>query len=224
VIQLGEGPIVADGSTSTSGTALDGAGAAACATGQVSASEVLWIGDSWVEIPGTQRTRVRDLAREAGAIGPNEDYVDRGVNGAVMTAIANQYTTQESLTKVKVLIMDGGGFDLILGNGSSATIASVVAAFQQHLATVASDGTVQQIIYFLVPSELPATPSVATLGPKLQLLCVQSKVPCYFLDLGPIWMGHPEYTASDGVLASDAGAVALADAIWAMMQQNCIAQ
>ena len=45
---------------------------------EVSASEVLWIGDSWVLVPGSQVTRVRDLARATGAIGPSDDYVNAG--------------------------------------------------------------------------------------------------------------------------------------------------
>jgi hypothetical protein len=227
VIQLGLGPTAVDGATPPVSSEGGGADGGACPRGQVNASEVVWAGDSWVQIPGTQHTRVRDLAREAGAIGPTDDYVDVAANGAFMSAIANQYSTQESdptKAKVKVLIMDGGGFDLILGNGSTATVQGVVNAFTQLLATVASDGTVTQIIYFLVPSELPATPGVASLRQGLVPACAHSAVPCHFLDLEPIWTGHPEYTASGGVLASDAGAAAIADAIWALMQQNCIAQ
>ena len=167
---------------------------------------------------------MRDLARAAGAIGPSEDYVDVAAAGAVMSAIATQYTTREAgPIKVKVLLMDGGGFDLILGNGSAATVTSAVSTFEQLLATITSDGTVAQIVYFLVP-ELPSTPGVAALRPGMEQACARSAVPCHFLDLQPLWMGHPEYTASNGVLASDAGAMVIGDAIWAIMQQNCIAQ
>jgi hypothetical protein len=221
VIRLGDGPV--DGSTSPDVT-TQGSDGATCPMGQVSANEVVWIGDSWITVPGNQHTRVRDLARAAGAIGPTDDYVDLATPGAFMSAIAGQYTTQESgAVKVKVLIMDGGGFDLILGNGSAATVTSVVDAFTQHLKNVANDGTVEQIIYFLVP-QLPSTPGVAAVQPQMQAACAQSTVPCYFLDLNPIWQGHPEYTASNGVLASDAGGEAIGDAIWSIMQKNCVAQ
>jgi hypothetical protein len=52
--------------------------------------------------------------------------------------------------------------------------------------------------------------------------CEASAVPCYFLDLQPFFTGHPEYV--DGIQATDAGAVVQGDAIWNVMQQNCIAQ
>jgi hypothetical protein len=225
VIRLGDGPTAADGSTTTSGTPDGGA----CPTGLVSANEVVWIGDSYVQSPGTQVTTVEGLARATGAIGPNDSYVDLSVPGAVMSAIAGQYSAQEAgPIKIKVLIMDGGGFDLYLGNGSAATVTSVVSAFTQLLANVANDGTVQHVIYFLVPDA--SVPGVAALragvdgGPGIQQACAQSTVPCYFLDLQTIWAQHPEYTASNGVLASDAGGVAIGDAIWSIMQKNCIAQ
>jgi hypothetical protein len=221
MVRLGEGPLGPDGSTSTSTVAPTGADGGVCPAGQVSADEVLWIGDSWILNPGTQTTRVRDLAREAGAIGPTEDYVNHAAAGATMSAIASQYSAQESgQTKVKVLIMDGGGWDLFLANGSTTAVASVTSSFQQLLATIANDGTVQHILYFLVPDS--ASPGVAQLRQGMQQACAGSTVPCSFLDLQPIWANHPEYSA--GIFATDAGGVALGDAIWALMQQNCIAQ
>jgi hypothetical protein len=210
VIRLGDG-------TSTDG----GAGANGCQRGQVAANEVLWIGDSWVLVTGSQHTRVRDLARAANAIGPNDDYSNSAVAAATMADIAGQYVNQEAgTTKVKVLIMDGGGWDLYVNAGSAATVTSVVDTFKQHLATVASDGTVQQIIYYLVPDV--GSTNVAGVRQSMQQACAASPVPCYFLDLQPRWAGHPEY--SNGIVPSDSGAQVIADAIWAVMQQNCIAQ
>jgi hypothetical protein len=195
-----------------------------CPHAQVSASEVLWIGDSWIFMPGSQLTRVRDLARATGAIGPNDDYVNVAAPGTTMSAIAGQYNTREmGATKVKVLLMDGGTWDTIQGNGSDASVTTAASAFNQFLAAVASDGTVQHIVYFL-PPELSGIPGVAALRPLVQSACAQSTVPCHFLDLQPLWVNHPEYTAPNNVFASDAGAQVLADAIWGIMQQDCIAQ
>src|SRR4051812_38559961 len=101
-IRLGDG---------TSNPAL----AAACPHGAVQADELLWIGDTWINIPGTQHTRVRDLARAAGAIGPSDDYVDLAAGATTLAMIVDQYATQQAgPTKVKVLIMDGGTWDTIL--------------------------------------------------------------------------------------------------------------
>jgi hypothetical protein len=202
---------------------LDGG---SCLHGQVQANEVLWIGDSWILVTGSQHTRVADLARAAGAIGSNDDYVIGAVAAAPLAAIANQYATREAgATKVKVVIMDGGTWDTIVGNGSDAAVNSVVTTFDEFLTQVADDGTVQHVVYFL-PPELALIPGVAALRPLLQQACGASTVPCHFIDLQQqIWSAHPEYTdPSLGFLPNDAGSKALADAIWAVMLQNCIAQ
>ena len=199
-------------------------GSASCPHAQVAANEVVWIGDSWILIPGDQHTGVRDLARAAGAIGPSDDYAIDAVAASTMAAVANQYVTAEATaTKVKVVIMDGGTWDTITGNGSSASVMSAENGFNQFLATVASDGTVQHIVYVL-PPELPNVPGVADLRAPLMQACAQSTVPCHFLDAQPLWAGHPEYTVSGSFVPTDAGGGVIAAAIWALMQQNCIAQ
>lgn len=199
-------------------------GGTACVHGQIKANEVIWIGDSWITDPGTQHTGVRDLARAAGVLGANEDYVVLAQAAKTISQIADQYNAREaSANKVKVIIMEGGGWDLIAANGSDAAVTSVVSTFTQFLAKVGSDGTVQHIIYFLYP-ELPTTPNVAGLRPGVRSACAESKVPCHFLDLQPFWVGHPEYTAVNGVQASDVGGQVIAEQIWEIMQENCIAQ
>jgi hypothetical protein len=196
----------------------------------VNGNEVLWIGDSWVLIPGSQRTHLRDLARDAGALGPNDDYVNASAPATTMSDIANQYVTRQAgATKVKVVLMDGGTWETITASNSGGSVPNAVTAaansFNQFLTQVASDGTVQDIIYVLVP-ELAGIPGVAALRPLLSGACAQSAVRCHFLDLDTVWMGHPEYTAGAGgiPIPTEAGAVAIADAIWAIMQAECIAQ
>ena len=205
------------------GNGRDGGGT--CPHAQVSASEVLWIGDSWILISGSQHTRVRDLARAAGAIGANDDYVIGAAPATTMAMIANQYIAQQAgATKVKVVIMDGGAWDTILANGSDASVNGAVTAFGQLLTQVASDGTVEHIIYFLTP-ELPGIPGVAALRPLIRQVCDASTVPCHFIDLTPLWTGHPEYSTSGVIpVPTESGSIVIADAIWTVMQQSCIAQ
>jgi len=125
--------------------------------------------------------------------------------------------------------MDGGTWDPIdaqISGGSAAVPAAIdssIRTFQQFLAKVAGDGTVEHIVYFLVP-ELASVPGVASMRPRLQQACSESSVPCHFIDLQPSWQGHPEYTAADGIQSSEAGALVIADLIWQRMQENCIAQ
>ena len=193
--------------------------------GAVAANEVVWIGDGWLTT-GVQVTNVMDQARAIGAIGPNDDYVDLADNGAPMSTIASQYSTAASAaTQPKVLIMDGGTIDTF-GGASDATVRTVTSTFSQLLARIATDGTVSHIIYIMVP-ELSGIMGVTALRPPFQTACAQSAVPCHFIDLQPIWAeggGHPEYTASNGILPTASGAQAMATAIWKMMQSSCIAQ
>jgi hypothetical protein len=228
-IRLGDGPPVeAAAGQGASGTGAGTGGSGDCSPEPVLAGEVLWMGDTWVLIPGLQHTRVRDLARAAGALGPNEDYVNVGAPSVDMAAVAQQYRTRESgPTKVKVVIMDGGTWDTIAaqtkGDPIAPAIDNAVSNFQRFLAEVANDGTVEHIIYFLVP-ELPGVPGVAMMRPRLQQVCADSTVPCHFLDLQPLWLGHPEYTSPDGFQSSEPGARVIADSIWAIMQDKCVAQ
>lgn len=212
------------GGRSTGGATSSGGSEAGapCQRGRVKANEVVWIGDTWITVPGIQHTRVRDFAVDSEAIGQGEDYVVLAAPSVGMEAIANQYRAREAGTpKVKVLIMDGGTWDTIVANGSDASVTSVVSSFERLLASIASDGTVEHVIYFLQP-ELPSIPGVAALRPPLQQACADSTVPCHFLDLQPLWAGHPEY--SDGIQASVAGGSVIADSIWSIMQDECIAQ
>jgi hypothetical protein len=190
----------------------------------VDADEVVWIGDTWITMPGQQHAVVEELARQAGAIGQDEEYIVLAEPFASMAAVAKQYEDRQAgATKVKVVIMDGGTFETINGMGSQASVRAAVTNFREFLTDVANDGTVEHIVYFLVP-ELPAILGVAALRPELQESCAESTVPCHFLDLQPLWANHPEYTDASGIQASEAGARVIANQIWEIMQDNCIAQ
>ncbi|HET9959937.1 MAG TPA: SGNH/GDSL hydrolase family protein [Polyangiaceae bacterium] len=210
-------------STTTSGSAGEG-GMTSCSHGLIQANQVLWIGDSWVTLPGEQHLAVRDFARAAGAIGMDEDYVVLATPAAGIEAISKQYEAQQSTTNPpKVVIMDGGTWDTLVDNGAEETVAAVVVSFERLLAKIAADGSVQHVIYYLMP-ELASIGGVAALRPPLMRACQQSTVPCHFIDLQPLWLNHPEYTARDGIQASDAGAAVIAESIWGIMRENCIAQ
>jgi hypothetical protein len=201
-----------------------------CIRGQVKPSEVIWIGDSWVLLPTSTRSHLRELAYQAGSLGPNEDYVSLAAPAKIMAEIADQYASREAGgTKVKVVLMDGGTWDTIKGNGSDASVTAASSSFQQFLTTVASHGTVQHIIYFL-PPELATIPGVAALRPLVQQACNPDGVPsCHFLDLQRIWTNPSAYTvpaspSSPIEFPTDLGGQVIAEAIWQIMQQNCIAQ
>jgi hypothetical protein len=200
-------------------------GAAGCPHAAIAASEVLWIGDSWLFTPtGVLHNAVRDRARASGAIGPSEDYSSRAEAGKTMAQIAAQYSAQQAgVTKVKVVLMDGGTWDTYTAGASDSVVNGVVDAFIQFLAQAASDGTVQHVVYFL-PPELSMIPGVTALRPKMLQACSLSVVPCHFIDLQAVWNLHPGETLDNSLFPNDAGARLIADAIWSQMQQNCIAQ
>jgi hypothetical protein len=191
-----------------------------CVHSEVKANEVIWIGDSWIMIPGDQHNRVRDLAWAAGTIRPNEDYVELAVSGSPIATIVNQYNTREA-GSVKVILIDSGGIDFIQGGDSA--IPNVVNTFNQFLDKVRSDGTVQHIVYFHYP-DLMSIPCLGTMWSAMRQDCAGSPVPCYFLDLQPLFAGRPEYIGSDTIHPSLAGAIVIGEAIWYIMQQNCIAR
>jgi hypothetical protein len=213
--------------------AIDSESGSVCVKGQVKANEVGWIGDSWVTIPGSQYTTVQDYARAARAIGPNEEYRVAAAAAASMAAITEQYRSlQSGATKLKVVIMNGGTWETtwagINGGDVNAAVAVEASDFELFLDQVERDGTVEHIVYFLNP-ELPTIYGVPALRPLVQQACTdltnRNKVACHFLDLQPIWAEHPEYTDPvSKIQASDAGGRAIADAIWKIMQDNCIAQ
>jgi hypothetical protein len=219
------------GTIAGSGVSTDsGAGGDSCVHGQVAAEEVLWIGDSWIIDPGTQRSTVKQLAFAAGAIAENEEYPSLAAAAASMAMVAQQYDARQRGTPgVKVLLMDGGTWDPIsaqaTGGSVPEAIDEAIAGFDQFLSRVASDGTVEHIVYFLVP-ELMNIPGVAEMRPRLRQVCAASTVPCHFIDLQEVWeQGDPlKYTAGNGFQASADGGVAIGRAVWATMQTHCIAQ
>lgn len=63
------------------------------------------------------------------------------------------------------------------------------------------------------------------LRPLIRAACDSAPLPCHWLDLRPAFADHDaEYIQADELNPTDAGSRASADAIWAVMQQYCVAQ
>jgi hypothetical protein len=213
VIRLGEPSTPSDGG--------------ACPHVQVPAGQVLWIGDSWQLLPAGQEahTLVQSMARAAGAIGQNDVYTVKAAAASTIVAIEEQYITQEAANgNVKVVIMDGGTWDTINNNANStelsATVTAVINNFTELLSTVASNQTVTDVVYFLMPSDVPG---VDELRPGLEAACTSSAVPCHFIDLQTSWSAGDD-TGGTIPVPTAAGAAIIAQQIWATMQAHCIAQ
>jgi hypothetical protein len=215
--------------------ATDG-GASACSSRTVPANQVLIIGDSFFATTHQITAYLEGLARDAGAVSLGERYRDRSnlPSNALALAgngIAEQYTSGVSEAEVKVVIMNGGGADVLLGscdgaNSSCAVITAAAAAAQALFARMASDG-VQHVVYAFYPD--PGDPNVKAkvdaLRPLIQSACENAPLPCHWLDLRSLFAGHyAEFIQPDQLNPTDAGARATAQGIWALMQQYCIAQ
>ncbi len=199
-----------------------GAGTGACPHVQMEGRNFLTIGDSWIQMPGTQVTRLEDYLKAAGVIGQNESFDRRERSGAPLATIVGQYNRADN-SNVRVLIMDGGGIDLfVTPAGDQAAITPVVNAFEDFLQQVAADGYVEHIIYSLYPV-IPSTPNLnQNMKPGFSAACAASAVDCHLVDLEPLFQG--DHFSFDSTHADESGAQIIADAWWKVMQDNCIAQ
>jgi hypothetical protein len=208
-----------------------------CVHGQVAANEVIFLGDSFVATSRQIPTNVEELARQAGILAQEEHYRDASLvagNALALTApyIADEYTNGRAEGTIKVVVMTGGGADVLLGTcdtpptADCPVLANAAAAVQQLLAQMAQDG-VQQVVYFFYPDPVDAAlqAKLDVLRPLLQGECDSSPVPCHWLDLRPVFAGHTsEFVLPGGINPTDAGSAATAAAIWTTMQENCVAQ
>ena len=213
------------------------AGTASCVRGQVAASEVLFLGDTFIATSHQLPVDVEDLARQAGSLAASDQYRDNSTltgNFLALTrsTIADQYVEGQTSNPVKVVIMNGGGADVLDGTcdnpptASCPVLVNAATAAQQLFSQMAQDG-VQHIVYFFYPDPVDADlkAKMDVLRPLIQGACEGSSVPCHWLDLRPTFAGnYGEYILADGRNPTDAGSAATAAAIWTTMQQNCVAQ
>lgn len=218
-------------------TSIAGAGNATCPDSGVVGNEVLILGDMFIAQDHQLTAYLEQMARQAGTLDGGErfrDYsslVDNSL-ALVGTGIANQYAKGQAEGTSKVVILCGGGADVLGGtcaNPPDANCQSLVdaaAAAAQLLAQMASDG-IQNVVWFIYPDPVDAAlrAKMDLLRPKLQSVCENSAAHCHWVDLRPTFAGlYAEYIRADGMTPTAAGAEASAAAIWNAMQQNCIAQ
>jgi hypothetical protein len=141
-----------------------------------------------------------------------------------MSQIATQYTNGANSGPVKVVLMDGGGNDCLQRNDAQGAVSPANSLFQSM-----TQNNTQYVVYFFYPDPQNGASlktCIDTLRPLMQDICSKSTTPkCYFLDLRPVFEGHySEYILSDGIHPTTQGGQAVAQAVWDVMQKNCIAQ
>jgi lysophospholipase L1-like esterase len=217
----------------TGGTA--GATPAPCTTGAVAASEVLFIGESFIAQTGDIPRMTSELARKAGTIGADESYRSFAVSGTQLTTgdIPNQYTRARMAAPVKVVLMDGGGNDLLFG--ADRCMGSFDAGCKEVVAVVADmfadfkSGGVTDVVYFFYPDPMGIGARIKDamdiLRPEMKSLCDgASDIRCVWVDQRESWDGNYDEFTSDGIHPTAAGSMASAQQIWAAMVAHCIAQ
>lgn len=207
-----------------------------CVLGNASANEVVVLGDSFFALSHSTTAFLEDLAREVGTLSVGERYRDYSsvVGNALAlggTGIANQYEAAAAESPVKLVVMTGGGADVLLGSCDVirpdcpllVEAAQAARALFQRMA----DSGVEHVVYAFYPD--PVDPvlreEVRALRPLLASVCEESPVPCEWLDLRTAFANNEAaYLDATGTSPTSAGAQATARAIWAAMQGPCAAE
>ena len=225
----------AAGATEPDGGGAGSAGAPDCVKGAVAANELLVIGDSFFASSHQTTAYLEGLARSAGTLAAGERYRDNSRLTANALAsggngILDEYQAGVTEAKVKVVLMNGGGADVLASmcaaNASCPALEAAAAGARDLFARMATDG-VQHVIYAFYPDPVDSgvRAQMDTLRPLAQSACAASPVPCTWLDLRPTFAGHySEYIQADGLNPTAAGSQASAQAILELMREQCIAQ
>jgi hypothetical protein len=197
---------------------------------------VLVLGDSFFAASHQITAYLEALARDASVLEAGQRYRDNStVVGNSLAfggaGIAAQYERGKTEGSVRVVIMNGGGGDVLGGPCqapfSECSLLHDAAVAAESLFRQMADDGVSDVVYAFYPDPGSASlrDKLAALRPLVQAACEQSPVPCHWLELQQSFAGHyAEYIQDDGMNPTDAGSRVSAQAIWGTMQRSCIAQ
>ena len=143
-----------------------------------------------------------------------------------------QYQNAKRAAAVKVVLMDGGGNDLLIGNrctnGFDAACKEIVDVVVDLFAQIKTDG-VKDVVYFFYPDPMGIGAQIKEamdiLRPEMKKLCDETTdVRCVWVDQRESWEGNYDRFTSDGIHPTEAGSMASAQQIWDAMVAHCIAQ
>jgi hypothetical protein len=227
---VGGAPELAAGGSASAGET------SVCAHGDVAANQVLMIGDSFFASSHQITAYLEDSARRAGALATGERYRDNSrltenTLALIGHGVTDQYLAGRAEAAVRVVVMNGGGADLLLGScdtldASCPLLSDAAAAAGELLAQMATDG-VLHVVYAFYPDPVDTglRAEMDALRPLIQGACEASAVACHWLDLRADFADqYAAYVMPDGINPTAAGSQASARAIWAIMQRNCAAQ
>ena len=216
-------------------------------------NEVLFIGDSYSEYFLAHRSLasfMESLAVADGALARGDTYRNRAVAGTTLAtppaAIQGQWNDAKAMTPIRAVVMSGGGNDVLIDNQQCRAEGSEMRPDCQQVVQNSLNAAkglfesmresgVSDVLYFWYPhipgggltgGERGVSISDYTY-PMLVDLAKASSTDTFHVFMVPtveIFEGHPEYFYSDGLHANNVGTQKIADAIWAVMKENCIAQ
>jgi len=224
--------------TSTSTTTITGDGDAGaadnCQPSPPAASEVLVLGDSLIEL-SSFADQLEQSATAAGDLSQGEHF--RVHASYLMSFLAEgvwsisaQYATARQEGTTRIVVMDGGETDVLNDVCPSPVtercdaIQAAAKGARQLLTQMADDGVVH-VVYFFYPDPIgndAVKERLDVLRPVIENVCGQVPIACHWIDLRPIFAGHSDYLASDGLVFSDAGAAVCAQSAWQRLQQRCV--
>jgi hypothetical protein len=208
-------------------------------------SEVVLIGDSYINYIENLAPRLQALAVEDGALMRGQMYRDRAVAGSSLaTGGLSKIPPQLDAAlredpNMKFVVMDGGGNDVLLGNqlcladgaeknASCTDIARQAIATAKTMMEKMRSSGVAEVVYFFYPHVPYGGADLLDWSiPMYKETCeslATETFRCHFVDTRATFEGKPQFIAGDNIHPSSVGADALAEQIWGVMKENCIAQ
>jgi lysophospholipase L1-like esterase len=212
-------------------------------------SQVVFIGDSYINYDVAHTllsTLIEQRAVKDGALMQGDHYRNYAVPGTALAAdnVLGMIPPQWDMAvqddpDIKFVIMDGGGNDVLIDNmqclaaGSDKdpqcqmVVANTLKVGTELINKIKAAGVSDGIYFFYphVPVGGDDINDYALSMLKDSEAALQTPTfHTYVLDLIPIFMGHSDWFADDGIHANDTGENVIADNIWKIMKDNCVAQ
>ncbi|MEI9952446.1 MAG: hypothetical protein WDO74_26575 [Pseudomonadota bacterium] len=208
---------------------------AECMPTNLAPADVLILGDVLIEL-SIFASQLEQAAVTAGILASGQHFRNQaaGLSSLLATgplSIDNEYTLARVDGPARLIVMDGGATDVLTGQCAGMltpdcpAARAAVSGAEQLFQRFARDG-VEHVVYFFYGDPV-GNPNLKDgldlMRPLLQNACGRSPVPCHWLDLRPTFAQQPEYVGAEGLVFTDAGAVAAAAATFAFMQKQCVA-
>lgn len=218
-------------------------------------NEVVFIGDSYSNYPVAHESLavlMAQLAVADGALMRGDQYRDRAEAGTTLAAppagIQSQWAQTKGMTPIKVVVMDGGGNDVLIAHpecepdgaemqpGCQQVVAASMDALMEMWPDMQATG-VTDVMFFWYP-HLPGVGLLNSQGtantisdytyPMIVDLAESVSTDDFHVWVVPtveIFEDHPEYFyVGDNLHANTTGETKIAEAIWEVMKENCIGQ